>query len=454
MSVLARRARDADDARYRALLALRDSVISEITKQAPPLGSLHIEDAVDTALSELLTKHVERRELLDARRRWAQRAQSRLKDRQRSAAFRLRDPTPVDEHPLALAHGDHGDAFGLSTDGLDAIQLQEIVAGLTGVQREWADAVFALMLAAPPTDDSDLPTVQELLGWSAEQTRKTARRARKTVAKFVEDRASGTICSRRQALLDAFITAKEAGASEHARADGDSAQFEAVALHLKACEQCQLAWSTRHATLLKRGVLGILAPLDSLAAVAQACSAKLAGLWTGAQHTALTLLQRLGIGGGAATLTLTAKTATVCVGIACIAGAGELTGVLPPLRPDRSPEQRQEAITPTRTPTRAQASSAPRRTPTVTAPATPTRRIAAKRRTRSSTTQTTRSSTRPTRTAVTPPQPPPPPPPPPPPASSGFTPGDLPPASTTPPPPPPPAAVAAQPPCTPGDLGC
>ena len=454
MSVLARRARDADDARYRALLALRDSVISEITRQAPPLGSLHIEDAVDTALSELLAQHLERRELLDARRRWVRRANSRLKDRQRSAAFRLRDPIPVDAHPLALSHDDDHDPLGLPTELLDVIQLQEIIAGLAGVQRQWADAAFALMLAVPPADGSDMPTVGELLGWSAEQTRKTAWRTHKTIAKFVADRASGTICSRRQALLDAYIAANETALADHVPGEAARPEFQAVALHIDGCEHCQLAWSSRHATLLERGVLGILAPLDILAAVAQAGSAKLAGLWTGAQQTALMLLQRLGIGGGAASLTLTAKTATVCVAIACVAGADELTGVLSPLRRDRSPELRQDAITPLGTPARAQPSSTPRRTPTVTTPPTPTRRSAPKRTTRSSTTQATASATHANRPAVTPP--PPPPPPPPPAVGTGFTPGDLPPASTTPPPapPPPPAVAAHQPTCTPGDLGC
>ena len=450
MSVLARRARDADDARYRALLALRDSVMSEIAKQAPPVGSLHIEEAVDTALSELLAQHVERRDLLVARSKWVDRAQWRLKDKQRSAAFRLRHPIPVDEHPLALSHDDDPDPFGVTTARLDAVQLQEIIAGLGGVQRQWADAVFALILAAPPADGSALPNVEELLGWSAEQTRKTAWRTHKTVAKFVADRASGTICSRRQALLDAYIAANEPGLAEHAPGDGARAELQAVALHLKGCEQCQLAWSTRRATLLKRGVLGILAPLDSLAALAHAASA-----W--AQNAALALLGRLGIGGGGVAIGLSAKSAAVGVGVVCAACAAtaELTGVLPPLRPHRSPELRRDAVTPARAPARAQpTSSAVRRTPTATSP-TPTRRTATKRRARSSTTQTTRSSTRPTRTAVTPPQPPP------------------------PPPPhrraaglrreifrrrrlrrhrlrhrPPPPAVAAQPTCTPGDLGC
>ena len=157
MSVLARRARDADDARYRALLALRDSVMSEIAKQAPPVGSLHIEDAVDTALSELLAQHVERRELLVARSKMGRPSPIAA---ERQTAQRSVSPTRPDSRRRASTgarHDDDADPLGLTTERLDAIQLQEIVAGLTGVQRQWADAVFALMLAAPPADGSDLP---------------------------------------------------------------------------------------------------------------------------------------------------------------------------------------------------------------------------------------------------------------------------------------------------------
>jgi hypothetical protein len=63
----------------------------------------------------------------------------------------------------------------------------------------------------------------------------------------------------------------------------------------------------------------------------QAFADRLASLASGAHSATLSLLQRLGLGGAAA---IGSKTAAVCVGVVCAAGAGvgEFTGVLPPIR--------------------------------------------------------------------------------------------------------------------------
>jgi hypothetical protein len=450
MSVLARRAREQDDARRRALLGLGDSVFAAVTEEMPNAGSLAVEEAVERALRQILKKGAHRCDLELARRWWISWAKLRMIDGGRLLEWRDRDPIPVDEHPAALAHSILEDPLALDGEGLDAAGLQEILSSLSGPQREWADGLFGL-LRQPAIDAAAAPKLHEVLGWSPEKTRKTGQRARQTITAFIEDRASGAICSRRQAVLDAFIMATEpsyrAAALDDVDVDVDCRQFQAVVVHLAGCPECQAVWSRRRITLLGRCASVALLPVDALAAAAQAFAGKLAGAASGAQNAALSVLARLGIGGGAAAAggsALTGKTAAVCVGIICAAGAGtaELTGVLPPIAPDRTPAAREQAKR-----------GAP---PAKRAPA--------------------RSSVPAAATAAVAPAPPPPPPPatvrrttatatpPPPPAASTpqFTPGDLEPtsatsrAAATPPPPPPPsppvASTASS--CTPGDLGC
>jgi hypothetical protein len=70
MSVLARRHREEDDARHRALLGLRDSVIAAVTRQAPEVGSVAIEEAVEAALAKVLKEGAHRCEPALARNWW------------------------------------------------------------------------------------------------------------------------------------------------------------------------------------------------------------------------------------------------------------------------------------------------------------------------------------------------------------------------------------------------
>ena len=60
ISVLARRHREQEDARHRALLGLRDSVIAAVTRQAPEVGSVAIEEAVEAALARVLEESAHR----------------------------------------------------------------------------------------------------------------------------------------------------------------------------------------------------------------------------------------------------------------------------------------------------------------------------------------------------------------------------------------------------------
>jgi hypothetical protein len=363
----------------------------------------------------------------------------------RLSELRERDPIPVDEHPAALAHSILEDPLELDAVGLDAVGLQEILRSLSGRQREWADGLFGL-LRQPAIDGERAAKLHEVLGWSPEMTRKTGQRARETIKAFIEERASGAVCSRRQAVLDAFIMATEPLYRAAAPVDVDIVdcrQFQAVVVHLAGCPECQAVWSRRRATLLQRCASAALLPIDALTAAAQAFAGRLADAVSGAQNAALSVLARLGIGGGgvvAGGSALTGKTAAVCVGIVCAAGAGtaELSGVLPPIAPDRTPVARQHAKRPTPPAKRARAPKTLRAAASAAvapAPSPPPPPPATVRPT--------------TRTAM----------PPPPPAVSTpqFTPGDLEPttsASATAPPPPPPPVAATSSSCTPGDLGC
>jgi hypothetical protein len=455
MSVLARRAREQDDARRRALLQMGDSVIAAVTEQMPHAGSLAVEEAVETALAEILEDGAHRCDLELATRWWIRWAKLRMIDGGRLSASRDRDPIPVDEHPAALAHSILEDPLALAGDGLDAAGLQEILSSLSGRQREWADGLFGLLRQAA-IDGAPAAKLHEVLGWSPEKTRKTGQRARQTIKVFIEDRASGVICSRRQAVLDAFIMATKpsyrAAALDDVGVDVDCRQFQAVVVHLAGCPECQAVWSRRRATLLARCASVALVPVDALAAAAQAFAGKLAGALSGAQNAALSILARVSVGGGAAAAggsALTGKTAAVCVGIVCAASAGtaELTGVLPPIAPERTPVTRQQAKRPAAPAKRAPARSSVRAAATAAVALAPPPPAAVRRTTRTATSS-------PAPPAVSTPQ---------------FTPGDLdstsstsraaatappPPPPPLPPPPPAPPVASTSSSCTPGDLGC
>ena len=296
MSVLARRRHEEDDARRRALLGMRDSVTRAVAQQLPWAGPLAVEEGVEHALEKLLDKDAHRCELVFARNWWIRWARRAVVNIDKSAAARTREWVPVDEHPRALTQAAEDDALDLLDD--DTALRDELLSVVEGPQHEWAQALFA-QLMCERDDDDPLPGLDEVLGWSAAKTKKTAERACKTMTAFLNDRATGKVCSRRQSVLDAYITATEdhAGAPPAEAARG---QFAAVALHLTGCPECHLAWHRRRSSLRGRCGALIMVPLDSLAAAAQAFAGKLAGLFSGAQNATLSLPQRLGLGGGAA----------------------------------------------------------------------------------------------------------------------------------------------------------
>ena len=459
MSVLARRHREQEEARHRALLGLRDSVIAAVTRQAPEVGSVAIEEAVEAALARVLEEGAHRCGPALVRNWWIKWARESLFAQGRGPAFRQRDRVPVDQHPRALALGARDDALEFLEDDLTTTLVREILAALRGPQREWAQALFAQLLREGDGDGEGepLPGLGDVLGWSAEKTKKTGQRACATMTAFINDRATGKVCSRRQAVLSTYITATEGHAGAQP-GDADRRKFEAVASHLAGCPECYVAWRRRRSTLLERCGALIMVPLDSLAAAGQA----LAGLFSGAQNATLSLLARLGLGSGAAAAggsaaAISTKTAAVCVGLVCAAGAGvgEITGVLPPIsapktktvpvKTHQATARQTQTPAPVATPAVARRSVRPMPPPPPPAPPPPRRaaKTSSASATASSSTPSSTRATSPTRST-----------------SPRFTPGDLPLSPSPPPPPlPPPAASSgsgtpSSPRCVPGSLGC
>jgi hypothetical protein len=213
----------------------------------------------------------------------------------------------------------------MTEDGRARWRIREILSVLRGDQRRWAEAWFDEVLSSGARGGQPRG-LHETLGWTRAKTKTVSRRARSKMVMFIEARTSGAVCRARRAQLDALILAGGHVADE---------QYAAVLFHVAGCEDCRAAWHARRGELLGRGPALALVPFDALAATVQTCGAKVAGVAASAHAQASTLLTRLGIGGAAAAgggaVTLSGKTAAVCVGIACAAAAGgEVAVVLAP----------------------------------------------------------------------------------------------------------------------------
>ncbi len=450
MTLLARRERDRVERCERALVGMRDAVVAEMP-HLPSLGSSPIDEAVDRALDEIRAQgqHLAG-DPADLRGLWVLYARRRLIDHGRSAESRRRDRVPVEEHTEALALTGTGELVDLSEDDRDWWRALEILSVLPGDQAVWGKAWF-LEIAAGRSGRG----LAAVLGWSPAKTEKVSQRARAQMINFLRRRASGSVCSARRALLDAFNATRANRRAGRGWSDGDGLdqhRFELVLAHLMSCADCSTAWETGRRPPLARCAVILTLPFGQAAAAAAALRAKLAGVIAGAHGAAFSLRQRLGVGGGAATLgggaaTLGGKTAAICGAVLCTAGAagGALVEAVPSILPPTA-RHAHHASPAAHRPARA-------RVATYTPP--PATTTAA---------TTTVASATPATPAAGPPTPHP--------TSPGasFTPGDLPPASA-------PASAgtpttgaasgsggpsgaasaapaSGQPSCTPGDLGC
>jgi hypothetical protein len=435
VSALARRGRDRQFERDRAIVEMRGRVLALVGGKhgrAYFAGSSAVEEAVGAALIELTESgKLHAGDVDDVFWLWIDVARKRLFDHYRSAEERHRALSTV--HDLDGVLGSDIDMGGLSEQTRRSWRVKEMLSVLRGDERRWAEVYYDAILDLEP--GAQPRGLHKELAWTPDETENVAKRARRRMLKLVKQRAAGVICTQRRSRLDAFIAqAREGRAIAEIRtAEG----YDDVLVHIAGCEECWLAWHERRRVFAPV----ILAfPAQILAGWWQALSDKFGGVGA-----------RVGIGGatagGGAAATIGAKTA-VCVGVACVAAVGttaELTGVLPPLKPDR------EIATVKRKPTRGPQRPAATRAPTVQRAAqTPPPPVTVRRTSTSSRPATSTSSSKASSSRA---KASPPPPPPPVARTSSYTPGDLPvggspPPATAPPPP------AASPSCVPGDLAC
>jgi hypothetical protein len=419
-------------------------VIAAIVKRTPDAGSSATLDAVDEALAQLYAAGTHSGDLEEVKALWISVAHCRLLDEQGSAHVKRREWIAVEDHEQALSVSVCGELGDFTDERRAWWRVRELLVALQGQQRTWAAEAWYRQVSGPLKPGAQPRGLHEVLGWSHAKTEKTAQRARRTMAAFVKERASGAACRQQGGLLDAFIATSRSAKQAPTL---DEQLFERALFHVAGCPDCSAAWRARRRTLAERCSPALVLPLDGLTAAAHATAAKLASVLAGAQNATLSVLGRVGGGAAAAggsAVTLTGKTAAVCATVVCAATAGgELTGALAPIVSLPTHHHSQQAA---RKVPRAPAQHASRHLirPTVAV----SYAIRLQRRTAAPPSATAGTSS-PPRTSSPP-----------------LMPGDIPQASSTPAAAPPgtpsarsaPARRAAvstrTPPCIPGDLGC
>ena len=323
--------------RERDLRTMRDAVIAATVAYRPGAGSAATLEAVDEALSQLYIADALTGKHKRVKKLWIKVARRRLADERRSAYCRRRESLAVEDHMQALAVSVSDDLGESSDERREWWRIREVIGALHGDQRRWAEAWFK-EVSGPLKPSAQPRGLPEKLGWSEAKTEKVAGKARETMAAFVNARARGALCTQQGSLLDAVIATND---TAQQAVDLDQERFEAALFHVAGCEDCSAAWHAR-----RRPCPAVMFPLDILGSAANALAGKLAGVLAGAQHATLSVLQRVGIGEGPATVaaSLSAKTAAACVSIACAATAGrELTVVLAPTTPNPAQHKREQA---------------------------------------------------------------------------------------------------------------
>jgi len=461
LSVRAQRERHEQLERERAVLRMRESVVSAIAPaHLRRVGSSAIFEAVDEALAQIVAAGDHLRQPDEVKALWITYARRRVIDGQRSAEFKHRADESIDN--AAQAPRDSSDELlRLTDDARQWWRIREILSVLRGDQRHWAEAWYDHVLSASRESGAQPRGLPDVLGWTPSKTKSVSRRARLKMAAFIDDRARGAVCDEKRALLDAFVMAGRAGSG----GDLDDERYREVLFHVAGCENCWADWHCRRRALLGRCGVILTVPADAVALGAQALEAKLVGLVHGIHGAAYSMMTRLGIGGAAAAgggaATLGGKATAVCVGVVCAATAGgELVGVLPPLAQQPVRESPAKAVAVEKD--AGESNSTPPVPRHVTRPIPPpvaqTATTAAKTTVREVTKQRvipktfvpgstldpdpgSGSSSDPTPAGS---------------ASETFSPIEPPPPPPPQMPPPPPAAVSSstQPSCTPGSLGC
>jgi hypothetical protein len=467
LNVRIQRERDAQFERERAVVEMRQAVVSAVASSYQHrMGSSAVFEAVDEALAQIVAAGHHLAEPVQVKALWITCATRRLIDEQRSAEARHRDAADVEETAHALTDSLCGDLLQLTEDGRQRWRIREILSVLRGEQRRWAEAWFDEILAGSREPGAQPRGLPQKLGWSPSKTKSVSRRARMKMATFIESRVSGAVCEEQRALLDPFIVAgREPGGQA---LEGE--RYASVLFHVAGCDECWAAWHARRRSLVGRSRAAFLVPVEAVALAGHELGARLTGLALGAHAQASSLLARVGIGGAAAAgggaATLGGKATAVCVGVVCAAATvgGEIGGVLPPIAPERT--QAVRAARPERAPDRAEvaarraaqqaaAKAAAPAAPPAPAPAAKVAATATLKAAEQPVVRGTPGDLPPADPSPANASTPPPPPPPPPPAGTPDATFST--SQSGAPLTPPPAAASAsntRPECVPGSLGC
>ncbi len=322
----------------RAWIECRAEVLCATTRSFPTVGSANIEVAVDRAWAEL---YEEGRsgppDGLPAR--WKALAYLRALNGVRERRRHPISCTPVEELAKNAAVVDR------AVQGSEALRAearaQEIVGQVSGDARRWLEAVFEAP-AAPPRE------LAQTLGWEPEKLKSVARRTRPRLREFVSARATGLVCERRQAVMDAFA------ATHLERRDPvlavrlqerqmlSSEFYEQVALHIAGCEECERAWRGAQSRLLRGHLVFIPVALAgrlaaagaSVAASGRRALGRLDRLLSDLRLRVGSSMGRATAGGAAGTAgtagALAGKGAAVCAGLLCASSVGAALVALPP----------------------------------------------------------------------------------------------------------------------------
>lgn len=306
-------------------------VLRATGRSFPTAGSALVEAAVDQAWIELYEQgHTGSRAMLLARWRGLAylRALNGVRERRRHPVSSV----PVEELAQSEMHGEGG-VFE-EADALRAeARAQEILHQVSGDARRWLELVL---------DDPSVPPrmLARSLGWDREKLKSVARRARARLREFVDARASGAICERRQAVMRVFaashLVRQDPGHAARLaeRAVLGPALYEQVALHIAGCEECERAWRSAQNRLLRPRVVFIPAVLSGKLAVAGGAVLDTGRRALGRLDRLLWELRarigsgagRVSAGGAAGTAgaagALAGKGAAVCVGVLCATGMG------------------------------------------------------------------------------------------------------------------------------------
>jgi hypothetical protein len=321
----------------RAWARCRAHVLGATTRSFPTVGSAAVEAAVDQAWTELYEGRCGSPAGLPAR--WKAlaylRALNGLRERRRHPISAI----PVEELAEDAALVDRAVA------GSEALRAEaralEIVGQLSGDARRWLEAVFDAP-TAPPRQ------LARTLGWEPEKLKSVARRARPRLREFLSARATGVVCERRQAVMDAFAAThlERRDPVLAARLQGrqllSSEFYEQVALHIAGCEECERAWRGAQSRLLRPRLALFPVPVaGKLAAAggsATAAGRRLLGrldrLFWDLRLRVGSSVGRASAGSAAGTAgtagALAGKGAVVCAGLLCASSVGAALVALPP----------------------------------------------------------------------------------------------------------------------------